>query len=244
MIKVFYCYLQICGAGKAICSLCGNKIINYSNRGLIALTDHIKSKSHVDKYILHKTNFNIPGAPSNLESSYGLHPMYSQYVQTEKAPTASSNVAICDRKAHMEAMVLAFVAEKSLSFSMAADIVNIAKELSKDPKVLNKIQVARTTSSYKMSHGLAKNFDFELCEKLRSCSFSLNLDEATSHTLHKILTVLVSYYCDIKKEVVVEHMGSLNVPTCTTDAIYDKLVELFNEKQLPWSNVVTMLMDS
>ena len=178
-----------------------------------------------------------------MESHYGRHPMYHKYISTEKAPALKPNISICDRKANMEAMVLAFVAEKSSSFSMAGHIVDLAKELSKGSKVLQKLKVARTTSSYKLRHGLAEKFDVQLCEKLRKSPFSLNLDETTSSNLHKVLTVLVSYFCDVRKEVVVEH-SSLNVQVCTSESIYNTLIDLFKEKNLPWSNVVTMLMDS
>ena len=57
----------------------------------------------------------------------------------------------------------------------------------------------------------------------------MNIDKATSDTLQKILTALVTFFCEEKKEVVVRHLVSLNMPSVTTDDIYNALVSLFNE---------------
>ena len=51
---------------------------------------------------------------------------------------------------NQEAMVTAFLAEKSLEFRMAEPIIDMAQELSKDPQALAKLHLFRTTASYKM----------------------------------------------------------------------------------------------
>ena len=71
-------------------------------------------------------------------------------------------------------------------------------------KLQAKLQVARQTASYKMRYGLAKGLEKQLTDKLRDRFFSFNIDEATSSNLHKVLTLLVSYFCTTKNEVVVE----------------------------------------
>ena len=96
-------------------------------------------------------------------------------------------------------MVLSFIAEYSLPFSSARNVVELAKEMMSDPKAANKLQVARQTASYKMRHGLAKGLEKQLIDKLREGFFSFNIDEATSSNLHKVLTLLVSYFCTTKK---------------------------------------------
>ena len=71
----------------------------------------------------------------------------------------------------------------------------------------------------------------------------MNIDEATNDTLQKILTALVSFFCEEKK-VVVRHLVSLNMSSVTTDDIYNALVSLFDEKKIPWEHCLTSLMDS
>ena len=64
-------------------------------------------------------------------------------------------------------MVLSFIAEYSLPFSSARNVVELAKEMMHDPKAANKLQVARQTTSYKMWHGLAKGLEKQLIGKVR-----------------------------------------------------------------------------
>ena len=111
------------------------------------------------------------------------------------------------------------------------------------PKAANKLQVARQTASYKMRHGLAKGLEKQLIDKLREGFFSFNIDEATSSNLHKVLTLLVSYFCTTKKELVVEHLGSLSFPTVKSETVFKAVVDLINEKELPWCNRMAVIMD-
>ena len=178
--------------GKSLCVLC-NKELVYGARSVITILDHLQRKSHVEKYILKKTNFSLSG-PSTSSSTYGLHPMYKEFMLPEKTLPVNSNIPLSDRIAHMEGMVLSFIAEYSLPFSSARNIVELAKEMMRDPKTANKLQAARQTTLYKMRHGLTKGLEKQLIDKLREGFFSFNIDEATSSNLHKVLTLLVSYF--------------------------------------------------
>ena len=68
----------------------------------------------------------------------------------------------------------------------------MAKELSKDPKALSKLKMHRTTVPYKLQYALANTFRLELTKRLRTATYSLNVDEATSKNLMHVFTVLVS----------------------------------------------------
>ena len=78
---------------------------------------------------------------------------------------------------------------------------------------------------------------------MREGFFSFNIDEATSSNLHKVLTLLVSYFCTTKNKVVVEHLYTLNLPTVKSDTVFKAVVDLINENELPWWNLMTGLMD-
>ena len=208
--------------GKALCVLCDKELV-YGARGLITILDHLQRKSHVEKYILKKTNFSLPGQ-STSSSTYGLLPMYKEFMLLEKTLPVNSNIPLSDRITHMEGMVLSFIAEYSLPFSSARNIVELAKEMMRNPKAANKLKVARQTASYKMWHGLAKGLQKQLKDKVREGFFSFNIDEATSSNLHKVLTLLVSYFCSTKNQVVVEHLVSLNL------SVFKAVLDLINEK--------------
>ena len=133
----------------------------------------------------------------------------------------------------MEGVVLSFIAAYSLPFSSARNIVELAEEMMSNPEAAKKLQVARQIASYKMWHGLTKGLEKQLINKLREGFFSFNIDEATSSNLHKVLTLLVSYFCTTKNEVVVEHLVSLSLPTVKLETVFKAVVDLVNGKELP-----------
>ena len=102
----------------------------------------------------------------------------------------------------------------------------------------------RTNASYKIRFGLAKSFEEDMCEELRTTIFSLNIDEATSRNLEKVLAVLVSSYSVTSGKVVIRHLTSTSMTRVNSQALYNCLMQLFTKLNLPWTNVVSILMDS
>ena len=138
----------------------------------------------------------------------------------EKTLPVSSNIQLSDCITHMEGMILYFITDHGLPFSSPRNNVELAKEMMCDPKAANKLQVARQTAWYKMQHGLAKGLEKQLTDILREGFFSFNFDEAKSLNLHKVLTLLVSYFCSTKNEVVVKYLGSLNLPIIKLETVF------------------------
>ena len=170
--------------------------------------------------------------------------MYCEYQQQNPALPEQSNVSLCDRVAHMEGMVLSFVAEHNLLFAMASNVVELANEMMRDPLAAKKLKLSCTVTSYKLRDALATGLEEELIEKLKKCFFSLNLDEATSLTYHKVLTLLVSYFCHLKKEIVVEHLSSLNFAIVNSLKVYDPVETFFRSNELPWNHLLSTSIDS
>ena len=136
---------------------------------------------------------------------YGLNPARVQNPGASCQPNRQEKrlVSLPDRIVNQEAMLIAFVAEHSLSLSMTQPLTELAQALSGDKKALAHLKMARTTASYKLKHGLAKTFNEELASKLSTEFFSLNIDEAFSDNLHKVLTLLVQYPDDEKGDMAV-----------------------------------------
>ncbi|KAI0207299.1 hypothetical protein LSAT2_008052, partial [Lamellibrachia satsuma] len=127
---------------------------------------------------------------------------------------------------------------------MASVIVDTARELAKDPKSLNHLNLDRTTSSYKMRFGFGKTFQDEILNALRTTPFSLNIDESTSHSNKWVLAILASYYSHQRKGVVVDHLASLEVIKVDSLSLFEELDTLFVKHGIPWTNLVSILMDS
>ena len=103
----------------ALCNLCDH-LIKYGNHGLPAISDYIKTKAHLRKVIVWLMTSQIPGAsdPDKEDGLYGLKAVYSGQ-QHESQHNQRSIVHLLGRVANFEAMLVAFIAEKSLSFSIS-----------------------------------------------------------------------------------------------------------------------------
>ena len=144
----------------------------------------------------------------------------------------------------LQATVLGVLAENSLPMTMAPVMINTAKALAKDKAALDRLSMDRTTASYKMTYGLGGSFLGKTVTAMRTCPFSLNIDESTSKGLKRVLAVLVSYYSCEEDAVLVEHLASLELIKVNSESLYEALVELFSKHEIPWENCVSILMDS
>nr|XP_026695260.1 uncharacterized protein LOC113475366 [Ciona intestinalis] len=129
-------------------------------------------------------------------------------------------VPLADRVNNAQAMVLAVISENNLPLSIAPVLINLAKELSKDKKVLDNLTMDRTTASYKLTHGLSKTLLDRTLAEIRKCKFSLNIDESTSNSHKRVFAILVSYFSETEQHVVVEHLASIEVIKVDTKSLY------------------------
>ena len=89
-----------------------------------------------------------------------LHGALPTYYNNKAALSATagspfkSSVHVLDKVANMEAMLVAFIAEHSLPFSLSESLIDLANELSKDEAALKRLHMHRTTASYKLTYGL------------------------------------------------------------------------------------------
>ncbi|CAL8275198.1 unnamed protein product [Boreogadus saida] len=127
---------------------------------------------------------------------------------------------------------------------MAPVIVNLARMLAEDKVAPSRMKLSRTSAQYKMVHGLGKTFSDRILSNTGKLPFSVNLDEATSRSDKKVLSILVSYYSPERKTVDVEHLGSFEIVKVTAAILENALEKFFTDNDIPWSNLVSMMMDS
>lgn len=92
---------------------------------------------------------------------------------------------------------------------MAPVLVKLSQGLAAD-KALSQIKLSRTPASYKMVDGMGHTFAEETFSNLRGYPFSLNVDESTSSSNKKVLSMLVSYFNEELNDIVVEHLVEPN----------------------------------
>jgi hypothetical protein len=62
-----------------------------------------------------------------------------------------------------------------------------------------------------MNYGLRKTIESDIIQDIRGTRFSLNIDEATSNNNKHVLSILVSYYSQAEKQIVLEHLAAVEV---------------------------------
>ena len=102
----------------------------------------------------------------------------------------------------------------------------------------------RTTASYKLSYGLALSWKQEVVAHLKVTPFSLNMDESTSSNTKHVYTVLCSYYNSAVENIVVDHLGFVDVPCCTSENLYEETVHLPEKSEIPFNMILAMLANS
>ena len=234
--------------GKAVCVVCDGDLITYSEGGLGTIKDHLETLKHFRCVTALAKNQLLPGTTTGIrETMYGAPPTYYNdkgALSTTASSPFKPSVHMLDRIANMEAMLVAFITEHSLSLSLSESLIELAKELSKDEAALKRLHMHRTTASYKLTYGLGLTWQNELTNILRETPFLLNMDESTSSNNKHVYTILVSFYNPKVENIVVEHLGSINVPPCTSEYLYRETLKIFSTREIPLEKLIAMLADS
>ena len=175
---------------------------------------------------------------------YGAKPVLHQTQSQEEEKRSTPLTPFNDRLRNSEAMLVEFLAENSLPMSMAPKIIDISKALANDERVLGKLCMDRTTASYKLKYGLAATFEESLLEELRKTPLALNMDEAMNSNNQKVVTVLVSHFSSSLQKISVNHLASFVVTRVTSESLFQEMEQLFERCELPWTNLLSVLMDS
>ncbi|GFN88405.1 hypothetical protein PoB_001491100 [Plakobranchus ocellatus] len=250
--------------GKALCSFC-NDVISYGGKGKIALVDHVQSAKHIARVEHRRTNYTLGGQYSKNTQETPLFPLFkplkklsdsnnpacSSSLQTTSTSSASSSsedqlrlIPLNDRTANLEAMILSMMAENNISFSVAPRLVELIRECCNDPKALAGVALDRCVAAYKLKYGVSDFFTTGIIECMKTCLFSLNIDEATSSSNKKVLAVLVNYYSPVKQQVVIEHLASVELVKTDASTIFNAIKDLMDSNSIPWKNLQSCLLDS
>ena len=77
---------------------------------------------------------------------------------------------------------------------------------------------------------------------LKHEKFSLNIDESMSNNNEKIVTVLVNYLWNDK--ILTEHLQSFSMASVNSTLLFEDIVKLLEENNIPWHNLRSVLLDS
>ena len=55
---------------------------------------------------------------------------------------------------------------------------------------------------------------------------------------------MVQYYCDKDDKIVLRHLSSVKLEACSSNNIFQAIVRVLEDNNIPWCNLVSILMDS
>ena len=242
-------------AGQAICTICdGHKMI-YGSQGKSAIFRHARRQDHKDRISANLNNSSLPASHTLPEIDDGSHPCTLPY---GAAPNIHSEVNCSsriepvlpripifqDRLAHNEAFIVSFIAENSLPFTMAPKLIEFAKFLARDSKVLAKIKMSRETAAYNLTEGLGPIIKSKVIASMRDSYFSMNVDECFSNNNQKVFSIIVSYFDKELGEVVVQHYRSETFKKVNANNLATFFLNSIKEDSIPLENVISNLSDS
>ncbi|KAF8766407.1 Ankyrin repeat and SOCS box protein 3 like protein [Argiope bruennichi] len=67
---------------------------------------------------------------------------------------------------------------------------------------------------------------------------------STSNAQESILAILVHFCDNNQNEVVVHHFASLKMESCNSEAVFKAVVNTIEDNNIPWANLISVLMDS
>jgi hypothetical protein len=149
-----------------------------------------------------------------------------------------------DRIAKQRAITTAFLSEHCLPFSIAGDLLDLAKRLAEDKPALEKTTLSPTSAMYITTHGVAKSFKDEVRSKVKDKFISLNMDEATNKNNDKVLNIIIQYFDDETNQVVLDHLGSRIQNVSTSEEIVKSVESVLQEYDIKWSQIISILMDN
>ena len=242
--------------GAAYCLYC-NIDIAYGSSGKRNLRKHAqRNEKHAEQRKIRVTNMALPllffeptdstiqektcslpyGAPINIHDK-GLC-TGAKIVQPQPI------VSIVDRKSVIEVHLLSFLCEHNLPISLAPKLLQLCKDVNRDPKALNEISMSPGAATYKTVHGLGLFYNKAVICKLQKNSFSVNIDKCTASNGMKVFTILVSYFDDELERSTEEHYKSKECIDISAEILSEKILNAFTEDKIPLENLISEFSDS
>ena len=249
-----------------LCLLCNNqngKQINYGTGGANAFLRHAKSKVHQQAVATSK----LPSLPTvmtavnqleagvtstgknmiRIDSSLVPYGLSENVLSQLSKSTVVSSVSLEPEKVKpiVQALICSFISEHSLALSLAPKLVELSKELAKDPKALSAFNLSRKSASTKLVHGMHVLDHKRLISSMKTSPFSLNIDESTvKASRKKVLNIMVCFF-DVEDQKPSTHLyGSIEMFLVNAQTVYNAVICKLQEDDIPLENLMTILSDS
>ncbi|XP_077542137.1 uncharacterized protein LOC144154903 [Haemaphysalis longicornis] len=214
---------------QGFCVFC-NSTINCSNHGISALKRHAAAKRHTDICAKHRND----GTLKRPSTSQTLLEAFSQ----------RTGVTEMDRAAAADTYFVLGTVLSGLPYSWGDTASAIFPLMFPDSQTAKNFQCGRKKVSYIVSDGLGPYFKDIVVQELNrpGVFFTIQVDETPIPEQRcQQLDVLVRYFSDRQKRVVVEHLQSFQLGSATADILLNAVKEAVQD--LPRDNLLCFYSD-
>ena len=104
--------------------------------------------------------------------------------------------------------------------------------------------MSRVTALYKLKEGLGSYVREKIVDNMKTSYFLMNVDECMSNANEKVFSIMVSYFSESEKCVIVEHYDSKSLIVVNAQKLLEHVTTMLLKDEIPFENVVSNLLDS
>ena len=156
----------------------------------------------------------------------------------------AKNQELCSKVSKAEVLFSNFVAEHNLPFAVGDHFTKLAKEMFPDSEIAAKFSSGRMKTTRIVKDAIAPELELTVISLCKTSKFSLMIDESNNKGCDKDLVILVRLF---DKELGRAVTRFVDMPVCndgTAEGIFAAVNKVFEQKNIPWSNVMAFASDN
>jgi len=140
-----------------------------------------------------------------------------------------------DRVKRAEIKLAAFFAEHNVAFSTVDHLVPLLKDICINPEIVQDLSLARKKCSYIVKNVIAERETEKIIQNLKSCKFSILVDESTDISDNKVMCIFVRYISPLNKKITTQllELLLLDATDYSANKIFESFKNLLEEKEIP-----------
>ena len=250
--------------GKDYCMLCQKSFL-VTNSGFKQVLAHSKGTKHEDlakaRFDTTQKRFKVETMPGSEETSVvSLSaaeeiPSTSACVKDEPASSSSRekklasvvlDQSVQENVTQSEVLWAMKVAYSGYSYSSCDNTPSLFKNMFTDSIISDHFSMSRTKVSYLISDGLGLYYRKELCENIcKAPGYVIQYDETSNSQVRKQMDVLIRYWSEAKREVVVQFLKAILFGHAKGNTVSKAILDALQEAgyQVPLSKLLNLSSD-
>ena len=209
------------------CITCKTGDLECSNQGWSAISQHMKTKGHIEtmKALKNNSKFVFEQSQSQTASNSDAVPTLSMRLSDVRKPPILN---FDDQVTRAETVWALTVARPGFSYTSCDDMADVFKFMFPDSHIAQQFNIQSRKMSYVMSHGIGPYFHRQLIKEIKSNEkFSLCIDEQTNVQNKKQLDLLVKFWCHDEGLVVTRYYKSILLGHAPAGVLLSGIMESF-----------------